>query len=262
MVNGDADPDKRESAADPARDQAAAAPSNASTSASTNDSQDEARRRSSDTSVPAIVATVALVVFSIFIGVYGPRLGNRQQVPGGTTLVELASALSARHSAEALGTIELLRDEPANPETIRREASALLGRRIELPSLSNRSLTWLRLTRVRVPGAAGVQVLLRTGPRFNAEFASLFILRDEDRFTVFDAYGRPRALPEGEMFSVGVSGESSGSVVHIFRSGDLVYGAEATDREVADELIAALQSIAAGLQQESDGSIAEPEPAR
>jgi hypothetical protein len=51
-------------------------------------------------------------------------------------------------------------------------------------------------------------------------------------------------------------------VVHIFRSGDLVYGAEATDREVADELIAALQSIAAGLQQESDGSIAEPEPAR
>lgn len=204
----------------------------------------EDARRSGDTSVPAIVATVALVVFSVFIGVYGPRLGNRQQVPGGTTLVELAGALSARHSSEALGTIELLRDEPADPDAIRREASLLLGRSIELPTLPGRSVTWLRLTRVRVPGAAGVQVLFRIGPRFNADFASLFILRDEDRFTVFDEYGRPRAMPEGEMFSVGVSGEAAGSVVHIFRAGDLVYGAESTDREVADELIASLQSLA------------------
>ena len=106
--------------------------------------------------------------------------------------------------------------------------SATMGLGFDAP------LTWLRLTRIRVPGAAGVQVLLRIGPRFNADFASVFILRDEDRFTVFDAYGRPRAMPEGEMFSVGVSGEASGSVVHIFRAGDLVYGTESTNREVAD----------------------------
>lgn len=205
----------------------------------------ESHRRPSDASVPAIVATVALVIFSVFIGVYGPRLGNRQQLPGGTTLVELASALSAKHSTEALGTIELLRDEPRDPAGIEREAGELLGRAIELPELPGRTVSWLRLTRIRVPGAAGVQILLRTGPRFNAEFASIFILRDEDRFTVFDAYGRPRAMPEGEMFSVGVSGESAGSVVHLFRAGDLVYGTEATDREVADELIAELQLLAA-----------------
>lgn len=255
-MNGEANPDDDANATDPAKDRARGGPS----AASIDESHEDGRRRSSDTSVPAIVATVALVVFSVFIGVYGPRLGNRQQVPGGTTLIELASALSARHSAEALGTIELLRDEPANPDTIRREASALLGRQIELPSLSGRSITWLRLTRVRVPGAAGIQVLFRTGPRFNAEFASLFILRDEDRFTVFDAYGRPQALPEGEMFSVGVSGESAGSVVHIFRAGDLVFGAEATDREVADELIAALQSLAASFELESEKATDQAEP--
>jgi hypothetical protein len=39
-------------------------------------------------------------------------------------------------------------------------------------------------------------------------------------------------MPEGEMFSVGVTGEASGSVVHIFRAGDLVYGTESTNREV------------------------------
>ncbi|MEY3141564.1 MAG: hypothetical protein RLY21_57 [Planctomycetota bacterium] len=208
------------------------------------DAADE-HRRPSDASVPAIVATVALVIFSVFIGVYGPRLGNRQQLPGGTTLVELAGALSAKHSTEALGTIELLRDEPREAAAIEREARELLGRAVELPELQGRSVSWLRLTRIRVPGAAGVQVLLRIGPRFNAEFASIFILRDEDRFTVFDAYGRPRAMPEGEMFSVGVSGEGAGSVVHLFRAGDLVYGTESTDREVADELIAELQVLAA-----------------
>lgn len=267
-MQGDASPDERADAADPERDQTPDAPSDApsdtsqedSQESSLDDAQDDARRRASDTSVPAIVATVALVIFSIFIGVYGPRLGNRQQVPGGTTLVELASALSARHSAEAIGTIELLRDDPVNPDTLRREAGTLLGRSIELPRLQARSITWLRLTRVRVPGAAGVQMLLRVGPRFNAEYASVFILRDEDRFTVFDAYGRPRALPEGEMFSVGVSADAAGSVVHIFRAGNLVYGCESTDREVADELVAEMQSIAARLESASDAATNGDEP--
>lgn len=201
--------------------------------------------RSADASVPAIVATVALVVFSIFIGVYGPRLGNRQQVPGGTTLVELAGALSAKHSQEALGTIELLRDDPADVAMLERDASSLLGIPVTLPKLPGRGVTWLRMTRIRVPGAAGVQILLRIGPRFNADFASIFILRDEDRFTVFDTHGRPRALPEGEMFSVAVAGEVSGSVVNVFRADDIVYSVQSTDREIAGELIAGLQSLAA-----------------
>jgi hypothetical protein len=201
--------------------------------------------RSPDASVPAIVATVALVVFSIFIGVYGPRLGNRQQVPGGTTLAELAGALSAKHSQEALGTIELLRDDPSDVAVLERDASNMLGVSVKLPTLPGRSVTWLRMTRIRVPGAAGVQVLLRIGPRFNADFASIFILRDEDRFTVFDIHGRPRALPEGEMFSVAVAGEVSGSVVNVFRTEDVVYSVQSGDREVAAELIAGLQSIAA-----------------
>ena len=215
-------------------------------------------RRSADASVPAIVATVALVVFSVFIGVYGPRLGNRQQVPGGTTLVELAGTLSARHTQEALGTIELLRDEPGDVGAIEREATELLGVSVTLPKLPGRNTAWLRMTRVRTSGGTGVQVLMRIGPRFNAEFASIFILRDEDRFTVFDAHGRPLALPEGEMFSVAVAGELSGSVVNIFRADDLVFAAQSNNPEIAGELIAELQSLAVA----NDGSDGNQDGAR
>lgn len=235
--DGSADP-----VADPVADPAAQPPAGSVTERTERRTQSP---RSPDASVPAIVATVALVVFSIFIGVYGPRLGNRQQVPGGTTLAELAGALSAKHSQEALGTIELLRDDPSDVAVLERDASNVLGVSVTLPTLPGRSVTWLRMTRIRVPGAAGVQVLLRIGPRFNADFASIFILRDEDRFTVFDSHGRPRALPEGEMFSVAVAGEVSGSVVNVFRTEDLVYSVQSGDREVAAELIAGLQSIAA-----------------
>lgn len=226
----------------------------------TDDATRESLRNSSDASVPAIVATVALVVFSVFIGVYGPRLGNRQQMPGGTTLVELAGFLSAKHTNEAIGTIELLRDEPADAATIMREAADVLGRPVTLPVLRGRNITWLRLARVRAPGGAGIQVLLRIGPRVNADYASIFILRDEDRFTVFDAYGRPRAMPEGEMFSVGVSGEFPGAVVHLFRADDLVYGVESSDRDAADELIAEMQSIVAKEGRSTESAPREPNP--
>ena len=43
-----------------------------------------ARRRGLDVSVPAIVATIALVVFSVFIGVLGPRIGRF--LPDGTVV--------------------------------------------------------------------------------------------------------------------------------------------------------------------------------
>jgi hypothetical protein len=216
------------------------------------DAVGDSRPRSNEASVPAIVATVALVVFSVFIGVYGPRLGNRQQMPGGTTLVELSSFLSAKHSAEATGTIELLRDDPTDAATLARDAGEVLGRPVTLPSVRGRSIVWLRLARLRAPGASGVQILMRIGPRVNADYASIFILRDEDRFTVFDAYGRPRAMPEGETFSVGVSGEMPSSVVHLFLAGDLVYGVDSSDREVADEVIAELQTIAAYSYESAD----------
>lgn len=208
-------------------------------------SERSAVRSSSDASVPAIVATLALVAFSVFIGVYGPRLGNRQQLPGGTTLVELASFLRSKHATETIGTIELLRDEPAEVAALERDLAEILGRKISLPDVEGRSVTWLRIARVRAPGATGAQVLFRVGPRANAEFASLFILRDEDRFTTFDSFGRPRAMPEGEMFSVEISSDAPNTVLHLFRSGSLVYGVESGNREIADQVAAELQSIAA-----------------
>lgn len=66
------------------------------------------------------------------------------------------------------------------------------------------------------------------------------------------------------MFSVAVAGEVSGSVVNVFRTEDVVYSVQSTDREVAGELIAGLQSIAAArgvTGAQSEGSSQEPRPA-
>lgn len=227
---------------------------------STDESERESLRRSADASVPAIVATVALVVLSVFIGVYGPRLGNRQQLPGGTTLVELASYLSARHATETFSTIDLLRSADTDDAAIAGDASVLLGRRVELPEIAGRNISWLRVSRLRAPGGSGVQLLARVGRRANADYASIFVIRDEDRFTVFDAFGRPRAMPEGETFSVGVNADAGATVVHVFRTGDLVYAVESADRGLADEIVAALQTVAAADAREAEDASSDREP--
>lgn len=204
------------------------------------------RALSSDTSVPAIVATIALVIFAVFIGVYGPRIGNRQQLPGGTTLLELASALGGKHANESVAALQLFRDEPKGREAVEDDLRTILGRDCPLPSLEGDRISWLRATRIRVPGATGAQVFLRVGAKAESDYASLFILDDEDRFTVFDPFGRPLAMPEGEVFSVGLPGETPASVMHIFRAGGTVYGVYAARRETTDALVAATQSALAG----------------
>lgn len=200
------------------------------------------QRRSSDASVPAIVATVALVIFSIFIGVYGPRIGNRQQMPGGTTLLELGSALGSRHANEVVGAIQLFRDEPTRRESVERDVRAILGRPCPLPALEGATVAWLRATAIRGPGAGGAQVFLRMGSGPDSDYASIFLLDDEDRFTVFDGYGRPLAMPEGEVFTVTLAGESTDSVLHLFRAGSIVCGVQASRRETSDLLVAGMQS--------------------
>jgi len=199
------------------------------------------RRRSGDTSVPAIVATVALVGFSVFIGLYGPRLGNRQQLPGGTTVLELASALVSRHGSAVVESVQFVRMGAGNPEAVALEASRILDREVMLPGFAGVGIDWLRATRLRVPGAGGVHAFGSVGPPLNLDFVSLFMLVDEDRFTVFDRFGRPSALPEGEMFSVGVPGSTPDAVLHVFRVGDTIFAVQSSNRAVADELAAAVE---------------------
>jgi hypothetical protein len=199
------------------------------------------QRRSGDTSVPAIVATVALVGFSVFIGLYGPRLGNRQQLPGGTTVLELASALVSRHGSAVVESVQLVRMGSGDAEEVALDASRILGREVTLPEPAGVDIDWLRATRLRVPGAAGVHAFAAVGPRINLDFVSVFMLLDEDRFTVFDRFGRPNPLPEGEMFSVGVPGSTPDAVLHVFRIRGVVFAVQSSNRAVADELVGAIE---------------------
>ena len=223
------------------------------------------------TSAPAIAATVALVLFSVFIGLYGPRLGNRQQLPGGTTLVELATAIEPRHAQRVITSfhsgssdVALLRrargrDELAEDareklasarQTAEEEVARMTGLPIVLPQPANAHVLWSEPERVRLPGAAGVLaycVLLESARWATIEeHATILLLRDEDRYTVFDAYGRPRPMPEGEVFSVPTqssSGESTDqpNAIRFFRIGAVVVAVQASTPTLTEEIVRLLE---------------------
>ncbi|MFM7259159.1 MAG: hypothetical protein ACKO3W_01005 [bacterium] len=228
------------------------------------------------TSAPAIAATVALVMFSVFIGLYGPRLGNRQQLPGGTTLVELATAIEPRHAQRMIGMLDagmgdvgLLRRaggsgalaEDARTELVERRNLAeekvadILGVPITLPEPPGRRVLWVEPEQVRLPGAGGALVscivLPENSPRAPEQYATILLLADEDRYTVFDPYGRPRPMPEGEVFSVvthartdlGMDGAvgSAENTIRFVRCGELVVAVQASGPELAGAMVALLE---------------------
>ncbi len=236
----------------------------------------DARQRpaSRQTSAPAIAATAALVMFSVFIGLYGPRLGNRQQLPGGTTLVELAAAIEPRHAQRVIGVLQegtegiallrrarggdaLAKDARAELEQRRLRAEEAVGRilnqSIALPVLPDARVLWAEPERVRLPGAGGALISCMVLPdargRALERYATILLLEDEDRFTVFDSYGRPRPLPEGEVFSV--VGRTQGdpqvtdlgdSGVRVVRCGGTVIAVQASDAALTAELVALLEA--------------------
>ncbi len=224
------------------------------------------------TSAPAIAATVALVLFSVFIGLYGPRLGNRQQLPGGTTLVELAAAIEPRHAQRmiaalqqgmdgiarlrrARGSGELAEDARAKLDEARQTAEEqvvrMTGLPIVLPDLANAQVLWNEPERVRLPGAAGAlafcTVLSNARGTALEEHATVLFLMDEDRYTVFDAFGRPRPMPEGEVFSVVTQSSASeaspaGNAIRFFRNGALIVAVQASEPKLADEIVLLLEA--------------------
>lgn len=205
--------------------------------------------RTLDTSAPAIAATVALVGFSIFIGVVGPRLGNRQPLPPGTTLVELADAMTARHSESVVGAIHAADEPPFERDEIAREFERLLGRDIAVPDLTvgleSLGFRWAGIRGVRMPGGAGAVAFGRFRGDEGPDFASVAVLRDQGRFIVYDPYGRPIPLPEGEMFSVAVEGRQFGSSVLAYREGDLVFAMQSDSPGMLERMAARFQAAAA-----------------
>lgn len=211
-------------------------------------------------------------MFSVFIGVFGPRLGNRQQVPAGTTLNELSDSLTTDHArrvAETLGSRSVFARGPAalDPEVAGKELEALVRAPVALPESGDRDATavrWLKVDPIRAPGARGAVLFGRTE---RGDFVSVAILRDEDRYTVFDRYGRPVPLPLGEEFRLELDPGGDDLLV-VFRERDLVFAVQSNDSAVADEVAAGFryaEALRAVRAVESEGPVgpepgSEPEP--
>lgn len=194
-----------------------------------------------DASGPAIAATAALVLFSVFIGVFGPRLGNRQQSPAGVTLVELAEAVITRTHPQWTGEI-FTRSEEMSDEQCESELDRITGSGVKLPSLESLDFVAVSVQRVRLPGGSGALVKLNGIKRNRGDVAAIAVVLDEDRFTVYDRYSRPVALPKGEVFSVEDRLTGADGTVEVFRQGDFVIAVAARTRETALELVAAIQA--------------------
>lgn len=207
-----------------------------------------ARHAGLDTSAPAIAATIALVAFSIFIGVVGPRLGNRQPLPPGTTLVELADAMTVRHSESVVGAIHATDEPPFERAEIEREFARILGREVAVPDLriglEPMRFQWAGIRGVRLPGASGACAFARFRGDDGPDFASVAVLRDRGDFIVFDPHGRPIPLPEGEVFSVAVEGREFGSTVLAYREGELVFALQADSAAALERFAARFRAAA------------------
>lgn len=211
-------------------------------------SQSPSARGARDASAPAIAATVALVLFSVFIGVFGPRIGNRQQVPSGVTLVELAEAVVAR-SQPIFAEVELGRSEEMSEQEFDDRLDRITRSGVALPSFEELGMEGIAVQRVRLPGGSGALAVLRDAKHRAVwspdAVATITMLEDEDRFTVYDRFSRPIALPVGEIFSVEDGSVARPGTVEVFRQGDFVIAVHAQSAELAGRLVAAIQSAGA-----------------
>lgn len=199
-----------------------------------------------DASGPAIAAVAALVLFSVFIGVFGPRVGNRQQSPAGVTLIELAEAVVSR-SQPHFSSVRMSRDDELTTEDFERRVDQIMDHAVAVPSLDPLRLAAMTVQRVRLPGGAGGLIVLKGigKGRSPDTLCSVAMLEDEDRFTVFDRYGRPLAMPEGEVFTIQDQVGSTGGITEVYREGALVFAVHAPNQELAREIVAAWQDAAA-----------------
>jgi hypothetical protein len=199
-----------------------------------------------DTSGPAIAAVAALVLFSVFIGVFGPRVGNRQQSPAGVTLIELAEAVVSR-SQPHFNASRASRGDELTTEDFELRVDQIMENGVAIPSLAELRLVPMAVQRVKLPGGRGGLIVLRGagGGRSRDMLCAVAVVEDEDRYTVYDRYGRPLALPEGEVFSIEDHIGLSGGITEVCRDGRLVFAVHAPDQELAREILSAWQAASA-----------------
>lgn len=200
-----------------------------------------ARRAGLDASIPAIVATIALVVFSVFIGVLGPRIGNRQAAAPGTTLLYLAQAFSGRLDERALADLAVAGNAPLARGNIEERLREILGQNVALPASSGWAFRCFSVNETRFAGVSGAILTGRAASSTFGNLAGVAILKHEQRLIVYDQYSRPIPMPEGEVFVVELSQRLSEAIVLMYRERDLVFVVQANSERVADEIVSAMR---------------------
>ncbi len=193
----------------------------------------------------AIAATVAIVVFSIFLGVFGPRIGNRPGNSVGVSLNELALAVESRHGERLVNAIHAPPRDAVPMEAAQAIVETALHKTVALPALGTDG-RWVGGNAVQLPGGRAAVLFAQYEGGRHGEYVTICIFNDEDRFTVFDPFGRPIGLPDGETFVIEPPSDFGGTTVVIWREGSLVWVLAGADHPILETLKSTLQARVRG----------------
>lgn len=186
-----------------------------------------------DISALALVATFAVVVFSIFLGVFGPRIGNRPGFTVGVPLGELATAVESRHGERFVNAMHAAPRNSLSVEEAQSKLSAIVSADARVPELEKGS-RWVSVDSVSLPGGRAAVLFAQVRVNGDTRYITTCVFEDEDRFTVFDPFGRPISLPDGEVFVVEPTSDRGGTTIVAWRGGALVWVLASSDQPLLE----------------------------
>lgn len=214
-----------------------------------------------------LAASLALVAFAIFFGIYGPRVGDRITAPLGIPAWDLGEAAAERFHERRNDAVHGAGAEKTTITDAERDAAALLGSSVRLPDLVADGWTVHAPKPVAVPGSArSVAVTFSRSLVGGVERVSLILVPDNEQYVVFSPFGRPLFLPPWEAYPIELPQDtiesavallwSDGSVVRV-----LVAGSEAVLSETAPAFLEASRPeslVTAPSSDDDAGKTSEP----
>ena len=150
-------------------------------------------RRSAGLSILAVVGTLAIIVGSISLGVYGPRMGQRGTRIAGEPLSVLRNEVAQLYEVAVTAT---RRDADEDPETVARDAiSEVFGPDVPVPDLTAEGCRLEGAMALAVADHRSVWLRYRqTSSRFPA---MILLVSDPHDLFHFDVLGRHLPLMPG-----------------------------------------------------------------
>lgn len=188
-----------------------------------------------DVSALAITATLAVVVLSIFLGVFGPRIGNHPGLTVGVPLSELALAVESRHGERFVNAVHANSGAQLAKEEAETALAKIISTPITLPDLE-RDGGWVSVDAVALPGGRAAVLFAQFPASRGFDYVTVCVFNDEDRFTVYNPFGRPIGLPDGEVFVVEPVSEFGGTMIVAWRDSALVWVLAGGEIELLESL--------------------------